>query len=66
MNTKKLTGIILIVVMSGLVVYDIIMAVNGVPGDTISERTWEIIPAQPWLAFLIGFVCGHLFWQRRY
>jgi hypothetical protein len=36
---------------------------------TISRVTWIVYGKQPgpfiWLAFSLGFLCGHLFWQQR-
>jgi hypothetical protein len=30
--------------------------------DTISEITWRVTMRKPFVAFLVGFLCGHLFW----
>lgn len=36
---------------------------NSKPGDTISETVWRATVKQPVIPFLVGFLCGHLFWQ---
>lgn len=30
--------------------------------DTISEITWRVVIRKPFIAFLAGFLAGHLFW----
>jgi uncharacterized membrane protein YbjE (DUF340 family) len=30
--------------------------------DTISEVTWRVTMRKPFIAFLVGFLMGHLFW----
>lgn len=32
-------------------------------GSTISETVWHMTMRSPWLAFLAGFLAGHLLWQ---
>lgn len=36
---------------------------NKKPHDTISEVTWTVVARWPFVAFLAGFLCGHLFWN---
>lgn len=31
--------------------------------STISETVWHVTMRSPWLAFLAGFLAGHLLWQ---
>lgn len=53
--------------MIGLVV---VVAVFDVYADrakdlpTISQAVWVILRKHPILAFALGVVCGHLFWQE--
>ena len=61
MNTKKLTTIIILITLTGLIIYDIVIAVSG--GVTISEVVWSVLD-KPFIPFLAGFLCGHLFWQK--
>ena len=48
----------------GLVGLDIWLASDQRKGNTISEITWSLLKRVPFVGFLAGFVCGHLFWQR--
>ena len=61
MNTKKLTTAIILITITGLIIYDIIIAVTG--GVTISQVVWSVCN-KPFIPFLTGFLCGHLFWQK--
>lgn len=36
--------------------------INKRERDTISEVTWRVTLRKPFIAFLVGFLCGHLFW----
>lgn len=57
---KTLVGILAI---SGvLILWDIYLALNPVPGDTISATLSE----RAWAAGLIGFVVGHIFFSREF
>jgi len=61
--TEKITKIVIIVAVVGIITYDIVMATNKTSGDTVSEVIWQTIKGNPWIPFLVGFVCGHLFWN---
>jgi len=61
--TQTITKIVIIAVFLGVIIFDIVMYTNKVPGDTISEVIWMTIKTAPWIAFMAGFICGHLFWQ---
>lgn len=63
--TRFWTIALLISSILSLIVWDIIVAVNTVPGDTISEIVLAFSERQPFLPFAVGFVCGHLFWSNR-
>jgi len=65
MKSRIITIIILISVVAGLIAWDIVVAANDTPGDTISEIVLKAARAVPALAFAIGVVCGHLFWPQR-
>lgn len=53
--------------IAGLIIYDVIMASNGIPGDTLSEFVWTITDHRLtfFLGFALGVVVGHLFWQKK-
>lgn len=56
-----------LIAVAGLIIYDIIMASNGVPGDTLSEFVWSIQDHRLtfFLGTALGVVLGHLFWQKK-
>jgi hypothetical protein len=47
-----------------VLVYDMWVATNGTPGDTISEVVLGASVRYPALPLLVGFVLGHLFWPQ--
>lgn len=57
------THIVMLVGIALWVVWDVYAATRGQSGVTISAATWAAIKNNPWIPFLTGFVCGHLFWQ---
>jgi hypothetical protein len=44
--------------------WDIYVASNNVPGDTISEVILAASLNRPVIPFVSGVVCGHLFWPQ--
>ena len=60
--TKKITIIGLLAVVLILGLWDVLVASNDIEGDTITE---VIAQAGTPLAFVIGFICGHLMWPRK-
>jgi hypothetical protein len=64
MNTKLITSIIMVAVIAVLIIWDVYVAANPVPGDTISEITLNFARRHPVIPFALGFVCGHLFWPQ--
>lgn len=61
MDAKQITGIVMIVGIVGWIAWDIVVAANGIPGDTISEITMGIAQAAPIIPLAVGVICGHLF-----
>ena len=61
-TTAQLTAAVLVACVLLLVVFDLYMAANNVPGDTISEvvRSWA--QRHPVIPFAAGVVMGHFFW----
>lgn len=53
---------ILIAITVALLAFNV-WAVFGSP-PTISEVVWSVIRRWPMLPFVVGVVCGHLFWGR--
>jgi len=61
---QKTTGVILIIVTTGLIVWDIFVAWTPVKGDTISEVVLTTAHKNPSLPFAFGVLMGHLFWAQ--
>ena len=61
-TTAQITGLVCIACVALLVVFDVWMAANSTPGDTISEvvRSWA--QRHPVIPFAAGVVMGHFFW----
>jgi len=68
MSTRTWTLIFMAVVIVAIAVYDTIVAINGIPGDTISEITLAWGRRHPiavlCLGLALGIVLGHLFWPQ--
>jgi hypothetical protein len=60
MNTKIVTGIVMVAALVGLVGWDLVANFNKVEGDTISEMLGGAMKAAPILAVVVGVVAGHL------
>lgn len=66
MSKAELITITEIVMLAGVLLWvgwDIFAATRNQTGVTISAVTWSVIKNNPWVPFLVGFLCGHLFWQ---
>ena len=64
MTTKRITALLLILCCSLLVIWDVFVAWNPLPGDTISEMVLAFVMKNPTVSFFVGVVCGHLFWPQ--
>lgn len=65
MNTSKVTRLILLVCIGVCVIWDVFVAWNPIPNDTISETTLLFVMKNPTVSFLVGYICGHLFWSQK-
>jgi len=65
MNTSRMTRVILLVCIGVCVVWDVFVAWNPIPDDTISEMTAKFVMSNPTIPFLVGYICGHLFWAQK-
>ena len=63
-GTKKMTGIILIVITIVLVIWDLFMVGTPTMGDTISEYLLNLAFNNPSIPFAFGCLMGHLFWPQ--
>ena len=64
MTTKTVTVLLLLVAVVILGGWDVVVAANARPGDTISEIVLEASLRRPIIPFVVGVVCGHLFWPQ--
>jgi hypothetical protein len=62
--TKKITILLLLAVIVILGGWDIYVAANAHSGDTISEIVLAASIERPIIPFVLGVVCGHLFWPQ--
>ena len=65
MNTKLITGCLLVGVGALLVGWDIYVASNSINGDTISEITLAFARKHPVVPFALGVLMGHLLWSQQ-
>jgi len=47
-----------------IAVWDIVAVIRGRPADTVSATLLDWSMAYPILAFIVGLVCGHVFWPQ--
>lgn len=57
-----MTEIALVVIVVALVIVEVYAIVNRRKRDTISEVTWRVVLRMPFVAFLLGYLMGHLTW----
>lgn len=60
MNTKLITGVVLLVGIVLWIAWDLYVNFNVIVGDTISELAGATFARNPILAVALGVVCGHL------
>jgi len=64
-KTNLKTAWVIGITMVILIILDIYMWNNGIPGDTISEITIRNAMRHPIIPFIWGVIMGHLFWPQR-
>ena len=68
MLTRTMTLIFLAILVVAIAVYDTLVAVDKIPGNTISEITLAWAMKHPisvlMLGVALGIVIGHLFWPQ--
>ena len=62
MNTKRVTGIVIVATAVALILYDIWVLIEPTPADSISAIINQISMGHPAIPFAFGFLCGHWFW----
>lgn len=61
----KITGLIIVIVIALLVIYDLIIYVKCGVGSTISHTLLIASKDNPAIPFGFGFICGHWFWENK-
>lgn len=61
-KAAQITAWVCIAAVLLLAAYDIYLAANGVPGDTISEVMRTVARKHPIIPFAAGVIFGHFFW----
>lgn len=62
--TRRVTIILLVAFVVVLAGWDIFAAAEPTAGDTISELVLATARRHPVLPFVVGIICGHLFWPQ--
>ena len=62
---KKITGLVLVVTIALLIIYDVVAIAKGGTEASISSVIIAFSYRMPMASFISGFVCGHLFWRMR-
>lgn len=65
MHPKTMTKIFIVAVIACITVFDVIIFSRGGTESTISWTIFEWSHEHPVVAFAMGFVMGHLFWQMK-
>lgn len=61
--TSKQVSITLLCLAAALVALDVVLAFDGIQGNTISQIVWSLSKQSPILPFVAGVLAGHLFWN---
>lgn len=65
MKAKTMTAIFIAVVIVAIIVYDVYIILTAGKAASISWVLIEYSYDAPVFTFLIGFVCGHVFWRMK-
>ena len=64
-TSVRVTWTLILLAVLGLIGWDLVVAFNPTPGDTISELVYQYGQKHPWVPFGLGGVLGHFFWKRK-
>jgi hypothetical protein len=62
---KKITGLVLVVTIALLIIYDVIAIAKGGTEASISSVVIALSYKFPFFTFMSGVICGHLYWRMR-
>lgn len=60
---KKITIGFIIIILTLVIGFDVWVILKSGSENSISQVIIDYSYMYPFITFLIGFVCGHLFWQ---
>lgn len=63
LNWRALTEAFIMAGIIGYILYDVVAFTEGGVSATISDVVNQQAYTKPWMVFLAGFLCGHLFWR---
>ena len=58
------TAMAWLIAIAALIAYEMYAVLNAAQGDTLSEAVWKY-GQHPMLAFAVGVLVGHFWWQRK-
>lgn len=62
MHWRRATVVLLVLLVAGVLAYDLAALLGGGPDATVSRVVYESARRWPVIPFLAGVVCGHFFW----
>jgi len=57
-----ISQVVVIAFVVGVLSWDLFAQLRGGSKATVSWAVWGFAQKAPWVVFIVGFVCGHLFW----
>jgi hypothetical protein len=58
----RVSRIVVVTAFAIIMIWDLFAQVFGGTSATVSRAIWDFSQEAPWVVFLAGFFCGHLFW----
>lgn len=65
MNWPLATDVFIATMLLACLIYEAIVVVGSDDADSISWQIWQGVKKRPFIAFLMGYLCGHLTWQMQ-
>ncbi len=63
--TLDATGAFSLLILAAVILFDVWVILKKGNQHSISVMVINLAYRYPWISFLAGFVCGHLFWQMK-
>lgn len=65
-NMPTKTGWLIICLSLIMLIWELYVIISGAKTKTISEEIWAINDRTIIVAYVVGLLCGHFFWPRRF